>query len=401
MGDAAVSGWWRGTPARLGCFFGAVFLVAGVKTTYIPVWLDARGLTASEIGTIAAVPMLLRVVLAPMIGYAADVAGIHRSMIIGLSWAAVAMSILLVPAHGFWPILCASLLLSLASMALVPLTETLAMASVRQSGLDYGRMRLWGSLTFVLAAFAAGAAVDSSGPEAALWLLIAASLISAVVAHVLPAPRGADGDAVETNRRRISLSDIRALMTSSAFVWLLVAVGAIQAAHAVFYTFGVIQWQRQGLTSLSASTLWMVGVAAEVALFAFSGAAVRTVGAAGLIALGAAAGVVRWLAMSMDPDFSALVALQALHGLTYGATHLGTVHMISTIVPVEQSGTAQSLYSSATSGIAMALATLLAGKLFPAYGGGAYLAMAMLAAVGVAACLMMMRAHTGRSLGVS
>lgn len=388
MSNVSGARWWEGVAARLGCFFGAVFLVAGVKTTYFPVWLDARGLTASEISTIAAAPMLLRIVAAPLIGYATDISGQHRRVIIGLAWAACAMSVALIWAQGFWAILLVALAFSLASLALVPLTETLAMASVRRTGLDYGRVRLWGSLTFVAAAFAAGAGVDGKGPEAALWFLIGAGVLAGLAAHVLPAP---EGGAEQSGRSRISLADVRGLVTMPAFLWLLIAVGAIQAAHAVFYTFGVLIWQRQGHSSLTASTLWMVGVAAEVALFAFSGAAVKAVGAAGLIGLGAAAGVIRWLAMSTDPGLPALFVLQALHGLTYGATHLGTVHLISAIVPAEQAGTAQALYSSATSGIAMALATLLAGKLFPAFGGGAYVAMAALSAIGGAACLMMMR----------
>ncbi len=387
MGNVSGARWWEGVAARLSCFFGAVFLVAGVKTTYFPVWLDARGLTAAEISTIAAAPMLLRIVAAPLIGYAADVSGQHRRVIIGLAWAACAMSVLLVWAQGFWAILLVALAFSLASLALVPLTETLAMASVRRSGLDYGRVRLWGSLTFVAAAFATGAGIDGKGPEAALWFLIGASALAGIAAHVLPTSKEAE----RSGRPRINLADVRGLVTMPAFLWLLIAAGAIQAAHAVFYTFGVLIWQRQGHSSLTASALWMVGVAAEVALFAFSATAVKTLGAAGLIGLGAAAGVIRWLAMSTDPGLPALLLLQALHGLTYGATHLGTVHLISAIVPAEQAGTAQALYSSATSGIAMALATMLAGKLFPALGGGAYVAMAALSAIGGVACLMMAR----------
>lgn len=394
----AGAGWgWGSVSARLGCFFGAVFLVAGVKTTYLPVWLDARGLTASEIGLLSAAPMLLRIVAAPLIGYAADAFGQHRLVIIGLAWLAFALSVLLVPAHGFWPILAVALTLSLASMALVPLTETMAMASVRRSGIDYGRMRLWGSLTFIVAAFAAGFGVDSSGPEAALWFLIGASFITGLAALALPGREPEPSGGAPAALRGVSLGDVTRLLTARQFLWLLMAVGAIQSAHAVFYVFGVLHWQRQGLSSVTASTLWMVGVAAEVVLFAFSGAAVRAVGAIGLIALGAAASIVRWLAMSWDPGLPALYVLQALHGLTYGATHLGAVHVISAIVPAQQAGTAQSLYSSATSGIAMALATLLAGKLFPVYGGGAYLAMAALAGLGAAACLMMHRSAKHRT----
>ena len=96
--------------------------------------------------------------------------------------------------------------------------------------------------------------------------------------------------------------------------------------------------------------------------------------------------------MAFDPPLAVLLPLQALHGLTYGATHLGAVHVMSRIVPPEQAGTAQALYASVTAGIAMGLATLLAGALFPQVGGLAYLAMSGLSLLGVAAALVLRRA---------
>lgn len=379
---------------RLAAFYGATFLVAGIKTTYFPVWLDGRGLTAAEIGIIASAPMLLRIIAAPAIGIAADASGDHRRMIIGLAWLALALTILLVGAGGFWPILVVVLALSTASTALIPLTETMAMASVKRAGADYGRMRLWGSLTFILAGFAAGVGVDRLGSEAALWLLIASGLITGAAAHALPRqqpiPTTASKQSDLTPRPPFRMADVGQLMASRPFLWLLLSVGSVQAAHAVFYIFGVLQWRQQGLSSVTASTLWMIGVVTEIALFAFSGAAVRAIGASGLVMIGALAGILRWTAMGTDPGLVALILLQSLHGLTYGATHLGALHLIAAIVPPDKAGTAQAFYSSATSGIAMALATLAAGALYPVHGGGAYFAMAALSAIGAIATLKLL-----------
>ncbi len=397
---------------RLGCFYGATFLAAGVKTTYLPVWLDWRGLTAGDIGLIASAPMFLRIIAAPAIGYAADVTGQHRRVVIGLAWLALALTSLLLGAGSFWPILMVALLLSLASTALIPLTETLAMASVKRSGLDYGRMRLWGSLTFILAGFAAGFGVDYFGPASVLWLLMISGAITGLAAHALPQPEQAEpandsaasvspSAAPPVTRSRISKADVVALLTSRPFLWVLAAVGTVQAAHAVFYVFGLLHWRQQGISSVMASTLWMIGVITEIVLFAYSGAVVRAMGAGGLVLAGAVASVVRWCAMATDPGLGWLCVLQALHGLTYGATHLGAVHLIASIVPPGQAGTAQAIYSSATSGIAMALATLLAGALYPVYGGGAYIAMAAISLLGLGAGLIMQVQPGVKSAGAS
>ncbi len=376
-----------GFAARLGLFYAATFFLAGMKVTYLPVWLDWRGLSAQEIGWIGAAPLFLRVIATPAIAFGADRFAAHRPVLIGLAWASVVVLAGLAQASAFWPILGLTLLLALASTTIMPLTETIAMAGVRQGGHDYGRMRLWGSLSFIVAGYLAGSGVDWAGIGALLAMLVAAAALVGLSAHLLPAAPTEARAASAGPARRLTPGDALALLRSWPFVCFLLAAGAVQAAHALFYTFGVLLWRKQGLSTLTISSLWAVGVIAEIVLFAFSGAVVRAIGAAGLLLAGALAAIVRWTFMAFDPALPALVALQALHGLTFGATHLGAVHFIAANVPVAQAGTAQALHSSVTAGIAMGLATLLASRLYPELGGRAYLAMAMLSVAGLAAAL--------------
>ena len=165
----------------------------------------------------------------------------------------------------------------------------------------------------------------------------------------------------------------------------------MQAAHAVFYTFGTLHWRELGLSTGWSGALWAISVIAEVALFAYSARVVRRIGPVELIVLGLGAAVVRWLAMGFDPPLALLVPLQLLHALTFGATHLGAIHFIGRAVPEDQAGTAQALYASVTGGIAMGGAMLIAGPLYAAYAGRAYWAMAVLAAVALVASLALIR----------
>ena len=64
-----------GFAVRLALFYGALFLVAGTKLPYFPVWLYGRGLTTSEIAIIVAAPLFVRIVCTPAIGFAADAHG--------------------------------------------------------------------------------------------------------------------------------------------------------------------------------------------------------------------------------------------------------------------------------------------------------------------------------------
>lgn len=382
----------RSFAARVALLFAAISTVIGINLPYLPVWLDWAGLSATEIAAIVATPMFVRVAVTPAIAFAADRAGDHRKFVILLAWVGLAALVALAQSRGFWPILLWTLVFSLATSTILPLTETVAMSGVKAAGLDYGRMRLWGSLSFIAASLVGGWVVARLGAASAVWLVVAGAALTVAAAHALARPIGLGRLKAATSPPRLSIAGAAGLLRSRTFLVFMVAGGLTQAAHAVFYTFGTLHWRDLGYSTEWSGGLWAISIVCEVALFAYSGAVVRRIAPTALIALGAAAAVVRWLAMGFDPPLALLVPLQVLHGLTFGATHLGAIHFIGRFVPEAQAGTAQALYSAVTGGIAMGGAMLLAGPLYAAYAGRAYWAMAAVALVALIAGLALVKA---------
>lgn len=227
---------------------------------------------------------------------------------------------------------------------------------------------------------------------------------SRLAAFPLPGPDGgaagsatAEG-AAAPKRRGIDRATVLRLAGDPLFVVFLIAVGTAMASHATFYTFGAIAWRAGGMSSAWIGTLWSIGVIAEIALFAWSGAVLARFGVLTLLLAGTLGAVVRWGAMSLDPPLAVLVPLQVLHGLTYGAAHLGAIHFIGKAVPEEAGGTAQALYSTIAAGVMQGGATMLSGVLYARYGNGAYLAMSAMAAVGCVASLVLARRWDGGPL---
>ena len=315
---------------RVSVLFAAIFVVAGTNLPFLPVWLDWAGLGPREIAIITATPLFVRVAVTPAIAFAADRAGDHRRFLIGLSWAGLAALVVLAqsrelladPRLHAW---CSRL----AWTTIMPLTETVAMSGVKAAGLDYGRMRLWGSLSFIAASLVGGWVVERLGAGSAIWLVVAgggAHHRGGARPGAADRARAAEGGDQPAAACR-SPSAV-GLLRSRTFLIFLVAAGLVQAAHAVFYTFGTLHWRDLGLSTGWSGALWAISIVAEVALFAYSAAVVRRIGPVQLIALGAGAAVVRWLAMGFDPPLALLVPLQVLHALTFGATHLGAIHFI-------------------------------------------------------------------------
>ena len=375
----------RSLAVRVSALFAAIFFVTGNYLPYLPLWLASVGLSAREIASIGACPLFVRVLVMPAIAFAADRSGDYRRFLILLCWSALACQMLLSQLRGFWPIFAVSLVFALTWTSIMPLAETIAIAGMRSVRLDYGRVRLWGSISFIAAALAGGWLVGQVDPQALFWLLIAGSALLMVAACALPAPVAGVGGPARPSRVR--LADLAQLMGSPSFVLFLLAAGATQAAHAAFYTFGTLHWSALGISTVVAGMLWTVGVAAEILVFAVSRAALGRAGPTAILALAAAVAIVRWCAMAFDPPVWLLFALQSLHGVTFAASHVGAIHFMARAVPEGQGGSAQAAYACFGSGILLGGATLLAGPLYADWGARAYLAMAALAAVGLLAAL--------------
>lgn len=388
---------------RLSAFYGALFLILGIHLPFLPVWLDARGLSAEQIAIVTAAPLFLRVFVTPTVAVLGDRSERHRSLVNLMAWLALSLALLLSQTHGFWGLLLVAVPLTASLSTILPLTETIAVGGVRAYGLDYGRMRLWGSLSFVAAGFICGWLVDRVGPEAIVGCLLFALSATAVFAWMLPerarveaaraqcAPQSED--TAESGRRVVMR-----LLTCPVFAGFLIAAGAVQGAHGMFYSFGALAWQAQGISTTWIGALWAIAIAGEVVLFAYSGRVAARFGPVLLMIVAAGASVVRWSAMAFAPPLAVLPALQILHALTYGASHLGAMHFISRAVPEAAQGTAQALYATMAMGILIGGATLASGALYAHVGVSAYAGMAAMAALGLLAALFVRARWHGGAL---
>ncbi len=374
---------------RFSAFFAAVFLVLGVYLPFWPLWLEAQGLGAAEIGLVLAVASWARVIGTPLVGRLADRSGRIHATMLGAALLSAGLFALFFGIAGFWPILLLHLLWALAYNPLIPLGESRSMVAVRDSGLDYGRMRLWGSLAFILGALAAGEAVAWRGEATIAVLILGALCLTAAATAVLP--RGTSSGAGGP-----TAGGLRALLSDRRFLLFLLAASLLQASHAAYYGFSALHWSAAGLSEATIGWLWAEGVVAEVLLFMVAGRLIARLGPAWLLALAGAGALLRWLLLAASTDLAVLVPAQALHALTFGAAHLGVVHFIAARAPAGTAATAQSLYAAVSGGLVMGASLWLAGRLYHAEGALAFTAMAAMAAAGLLAALLLARGRDER-----
>lgn len=361
---------------RLALLYAASFVIFGVLVPFWPVWLSARGLSAAEIGTLLAVGQWLRAAVAPFAGVAADRTGDSRRIMLLVSAGAALGFALCLPAHGFAALLVLNAATGVCLAALGPLSENVTLSAAYAGTLDYGRVRLWGSLSFILTTVLTGWLIDRHGSDIVVHLLIGGAALTFASCLVLP---GASPPA------RRTASGWRTLITPR-FLTFLVAAALVQGSHGVFYVFSALHWRSLGIADTTTAVLWSEGVVAEIVLFFWSMPLVRRVGPLGLIALGGGAGVVRWTVTAFTASVPVLAFAQLLHAFTFAGAYLGAMHHLARTVPAERAATGQAVYAAVSGAIGPAL-MLVAGSLYQSVGGLAYLAMAVIAAAGAAVAL--------------
>lgn len=359
-------------------FYVAVFAAVGIYLPFFPLWLEAKELTPAQIAIVLAIPMAVRAIVTPVMVSLGDRVSDRRVIIIRYASIAFGLLGLLFFVNGFWQILSVVVLVAVFWDTLVPLGDAIALSGVRKFGMDYGQVRLWGSVAFVGANVIAGALIGAMSGSVVLPILFV--VYGAVVCATVGLPKNTVENEEEQSQESSKFS---AKAFRHPVLLLALAIGALcQASHAMVYGFGSLYWQDIGFSGLQIGTLWAVGVLAEVVLFAFSKPILNRLGADGLLVIGAMAVVLRWLLFPIHWSFAGYFVLQILHGATFGAAHLGVMHTISHRVPDAQTGRAQANYFF-ISGVLMAAVTVLSGQLYVNYAGDGFRMMAIFGALGL------------------
>ncbi|WP_417519597.1 MFS transporter [Minwuia sp.] len=379
-----------GWSVRLSLFYATIFMVAGVSMPWFPVYLESRGMAPEQIGLLLAVGFWIKPLANPLGSRWADVSGERRRPIVLFLIGAGAAYALFALGDSFTAFVFCAVLAACFNSPILPLGDNLTMTAAAERGLDYGRIRLWGSVTFIGAVYGAGWLLEGSPTEIILWLMVGGYLFTALVSTTLPD--------IRFPRPEKKWRNPFALLGQPVFLIFLVAVGLNSAAHSVLYGFGTIQWREIGRSDTEIGVLWAIGVIAEIVLFALSKRIIDRIGPLPLMVLGCASGILRWTLTAGATGFVELSLLQVLHAFTFGATHLGAMHFIQRAAPEGMSATAQGLFAAFGMGLFMGFGAMTAGYLYDGLGGQAYYVMTVVSVGSTLCALILIRRWNGTRL---
>ena len=389
-------GWW--TPElRATLYYFTAFMTSGAATAYGGIWFQEQGLSSGEIGLVGSVPVFIMLVLNLVVGRIADRADDWRQVIvIGAALGGI-IPIGLFFVHGFLPILLVWTLASIPMSAIGPVADAAALRMTKRNGTDFGFIRAWGTVGYMLVIVLTGQVVTWFGGATYLPLFVGIAILRGLIAFQLPNFRAPKEE--RTLAQKMGASRMREVM-KPWFLLPLVGWSMVFATHLILNSFQALLWKEQGIPDLTIAILIALGAASEATMmFVFK----RFVGrfpARMVILASAIVSALRWVAMALAPDVAILVPLQLLHSVTFALGFMGCVHFIANWTSEDIAAEAQSFFQVLQQVMAVIAVTAF-GWLADAYGVRAYFASAAFAALGGGLIFVSMRLMAPKSQGAN
>ena len=264
--------------------------------------------------------------------------------------------------------------------AVMPQFEAMTLAAIAGEPERYGRLRVWGSVGFLVVAGTYGALLDAWGEAFFVWATLPwfALMIWAAWPYRLRSPAG--------DRASPTRVAMRSLWRRPGARPLLLLALLVQSGFGAFYVFYTLHLQANGHGGLAVGLLWVAGVLAEIALFWAAPGLIRRFGVARLMAACLGITVLRWALVALFAgSMPLMLAAQLTHALGFALFHACLMQRMAALFPGAEASAGQGLLYGFSSGLGGVIGALLAAGLWEWRGGlAAFLGGAALTALALA-----------------
>lgn len=344
--------------ARLSGFYFFYYAAIGAFLPYWALYLQWRGYSPLDIGIGASAYACIRIFAPVVWGWVADHWQVRLPMIRLASL--LAPLTFLVPLEGgqlAW-LVTQMLLLSFCLNAVLPQLEVLTLNHLHRREGDYGVIRLWGSVGFVIAVLVLGPILDRTGLHPVPWIIAGILLAMGLLSLGVPDARVQEDSAASTD-------GLFRVLRRPEVLALLVACFLSQWSFAPYYSFFSLYLEQHAYSKTTIGLLWSLGVIAEVGVFVYMAKLLPRFGSRALMLWALALTALRWaLQVIFINNLPMLLLVQSLHLASFGVYHAVSVHLIHQMFRGRLQGRGQALYSAVSFGAGGVLGSLLSGYLW-------------------------------------
>lgn len=343
---------------RLSSTYFFYFSIVGLVVPFLGVFLDGKNFSSVEIGEILAIVTATKVVGPSLWAMLADKTGRQVPIIrLGAFFGLACFSFLFL-FDDYWPITFCLAIFSLFWTAILPQIEVMTVNSIRRSSKIYARIRLWGSIGFIVMAVVAGDFIERFSSDAFTYLGVFVLLGLYLSTLLLKQPK------IHQSHTQVT-SLIRHKILAPSFLLFFLAGTLLQISFGPYYSFFALYLSDQGFAGYVVGLLIGFAVLAEIVFFIYAGQIFKLFSLKFLFVSSLFITAARWAILAEFGDNIWMLLLsQLLHAAGFGVFHSTSMAFIGLHFDVNQQSRGQALYIGGVYGLGGAIGAYAAGVLW-------------------------------------
>ena len=348
----------QGTGMGIAVFFFFYNMAAGLLIPYLPQYFKSLGYSGVQLATVQSLSYVALIFIPPIWGMISDHTQ-RPAALLRLACATATLAFMpMLWVTSYVPIFIVMAIYALTLSPVTTLADTVAVIEAKRLGTEYGRLRMWGTIGYIISVWSFSYWLSHGGKIVqVLPLGFALILAYLLVSFFNPSTK------VDLHRKPPSFADARGLLARPEFLAFLLAELIHWMCLAPFYVFFTIHLNDLGVGSYVGIAI-ASGACTEVFMMWNFGALRRRVPILMLLALCSLISSFRWFCNSYLDQGVAIAVVNALHCFTFAACYVGSIVHIERTVPPQLLATGRALFSAVVLGLGGVMGSLMAGMLY-------------------------------------
>ena len=337
-------------------FYAAYFAAMGLILPYFPVYLTNLGLNTLWVGIFVGALAATKVIAPPLAGLLLEYRNTNTRtfLLLTAGLATLASSLMMVELGLLW-MLTVVIIFGFFWAAILPLTDGLSLVVSEISMMSYGRLRVWGSVGFVLASFLGGLWLVGDNISLFPWILTALLVLTTLAAIGFPD--------LSTLSKQTNPQKTTNQSNPKALLWLLFIGFCMQASHGAYYGFFSLYMLDAGYSGGEIGLFWIIGVLAEIILMWYWSKSIQQASPVFILSICLLLASLRWFGLALTTNMLAIILLQLLHAASFAAFHLSAVAWVRKFAHPKRQTSAQGWYSSIGFGLGSTIGIMFCGMI--------------------------------------
>jgi len=336
------------------------FGVFGIFLPYFNLYCYHIGFSGFQIGALSALRSVTLVLFSMILGGLADHFHIRKPIYIFCNFMSMGIWSLYLLTTDFYSMLLITFFYGIFYSPIISFLEAFTMDVLGNEKKRYGKVRVWGSLSFITTVILLGRIIDLYSIDIIIVMILAGSFIQACFAIGVPE--------IKINKKVSFLSGAKSFLNKKVILFLTSAF-LMLVSHGTYYGFFSIHLEQQlGLGKTFIGIAWALASVSEILVMINSEKIFKRFSIDNILFFSFMVAALRWLILFFAHSPVIIIISQLLHAITYGTFHISSILYMDMLSPDESKTLGQAINNAVTYGFGMMVGFFVSGYLYESMG---------------------------------